>query len=266
MTIQTTTHARAAGAVPSTYAINQIGPDDVKEALRLGFADFAAKPSHVIFLVAIYPVIGLVLAALTIGYNVIPLLFPLMAGFTLVGPFAALGFYEISRRRERGDDTSWSHAFDPLRSPALGSIAALGGILLVLFALWLFAAMMIYRLTFGDAVPVSLDAFLREVLTTSHGWALMLIGNVVGLGFAVAVLALSVVSFPLILDRNADVGTAIRTSVAAVRENPRTMTMWGGIVTGMLALGTIPLFVGLAVALPVLGHATWHLYRRTVAA
>lgn len=264
MTVQTTA-GRASDEARPTYAINQIGAPDVTDALRRGFDDFAAKPSHVIFLVAIYPVIGLLLAALTIGYNVIPLLFPLMAGFTLVGPFAALGFYEISRRRAQGLDTSWSHAFDPLRSPALGSIAALGGILLAIFGLWLFAAMMIYRLTFGDAVPTAIGPFLTEVLTTPHGWALMLIGNLVGLCFAVAVLSLSVVSFPLILDRNADVGTAVRTSIRAVRENPRTMIVWGCIVTGMLALGTIPLFLGLAVALPVLGHATWHLYRRTVA-
>lgn len=265
MTAQTTTAGRAKGGARPTYAINQIGADDVKDALRRGFADFAAKPSHVIFLVAIYPVIGLVLAALTIGNNVIPLLFPLMAGFTLVGPFAALGFYEISRRRAQGLDTSWSHAFDPLRSPALSSIIALGGILLAIFALWLFVAMLIYRLTFGAAVPDGIGTFVMEVLTTPHGWALLLIGNLVGLAFAVGVLTLSAVSFPLILDRNADIGTAVRTSIRAVRENPRSMTVWGGIVAGMLALGTIPLFLGLAVALPVLGHATWHLYRKTVA-
>lgn len=265
MTVQTSTAGRGTGDMHPTFAINRIGTNDLMDALRLGFADFAAKPSHVIFLVLIYPVIGIVLASLTIGYNVIPLLFPIMAGFTIVGPFAALGFYEISRRREQGLDESWRHAFAPLRSPAIGAVAAVGGLLVALFVLWLFSAMMVYRLTFGLENPVSVSGFIIEVLTTSRGWALIAIGNLVGLCFAIVALAVGAFSFPLILDRNVDAGVAIRTSIAAFRENPRSMTVWGMIVAGMLALGTIPFFVGLAIALPVLGHATWHLYRRTVA-
>jgi uncharacterized membrane protein len=244
--------------------VRAIGTSDLREALARGAADFWDKPSHVVFLALIYPVAGIVLARLVVGYEVLPLLFPLVAGFALIGPFAALGLYEISRRREAGLDASWSHAFEVFRSPGFTSILVLGLLLLSIFFIWMGVAWAIYASTLGSAVPTSVTGFVGTVLTTGPGWAMIVIGNAAGFFFALLVLMISVVSFPLILDRHVGAVTAMRTSIAAVRANPAVMLTWGLIVAAGLVLGLLPLFVGLAIVLPVLGHATWHLYRRVV--
>ncbi|MBY0298921.1 MAG: DUF2189 domain-containing protein [Methylobacterium sp.] len=246
-------------------ALRRIGPRDLTEALRRGLDDFMAMPTHVLFLIAIYPIAGIVIATVTFEYNLIPLLFPLASGFALIGPFAAIGLYELSRRREQGLDASWGRAWAPLRLQASGSIAVVGFLLMLIFLAWLVAAMGLYWALYGSETPVSVLGFLREVLTTPRGWALIVIGNLVGAAFSLVALAVSAISFPLIIDRGADAGTAVETSAALLRENPRTMIAWGLIVAGLLVLGMLPVFVGLALVLPILGHATWHLYRRAVA-
>jgi uncharacterized membrane protein len=240
--------------------IRKIGIADIKDALANGINDFLAMPSHLVFLCLIYPLLGIPLAAA----NDLHLLYPLASGFALIGPLAAIGLYEVSRRRELGMDTSWQHAFDVLRSPAMPSILVLGGVLMVIFLCWLGAAQALYVWLFGDHPPTSFLRLLRETLTTPHGWALIILGNGIGFLFALLVLSISVVSFPLLLDRDVGVAVAIHTSVRAVIANPVTMLIWGLIVTTLLVLGTLPLFVGLALVMPVLGHSTWHLYRRVV--
>lgn len=255
----------AAPAAAADPTIRNIGAKDLIDALKKGLADFNEKPSHVMFLCVIYPVVALLLARLTFGYEVLPLFFPLAAGFTLIGPLAAIGLYELSKRREQGLEIGWGDAFRVLRSPAIGAIALVGLVLAAIFVGWLSAAGTIYRATFGDMTPVSVGDFLTQVLTTPAGWTLIVVGNAVGFVFAAVALTVSVVSFPLLLDRPVDAATAIRTSVRAVLANPMTMALWGLIVAVGLFIGSVPLFVGLAVVLPVLGHATWHLYRKVVA-
>lgn len=255
-----------AGATLAPLPVRRIGLGDIEDALRQGLADFLAQPSHLLFLGFIYPLAGVFLGRLAIGYDVLPLLFPLIAGFALVGPFAAIGLYEISRRRELGLDTAWSHALDVRNSPAIGSIAILGLVLTVLFVAWLVAAMLIYQWTMGDAMPATIGGFLGDVLTTPAGWALIIFGNGVGFLFAVAALLISVVSFPLLLDRHVNVIAAVRTSIRAVRVNPGMMILWGLIVAAGLVVGSLLFFAGLAIVMPVLGHATWHLYRKIVEA
>jgi uncharacterized membrane protein len=245
-------------------AIRTIGLADLKDALAKGLDDFRAMPTHVIFLSVLYPIIGIALGAATFGYDVIPLLFPLAAGFALIGPLAAIGLYELSRRRELGLDTSWKHAFDIIHSPSIWGIAALGVLLLALFAVWIAVAHAIYVAAFGIDEPVSSIAFARKVLTTPEGYRLIVVGNAVGFLFAVVAFALSVVSFPLLLDRHVGVAAAIVTSVRAILKNPVTMATWALLVSVALAIGSLPFFIGLAVVMPVLGHATWHLYRKVV--
>src|SRR5450756_1302096 len=216
--------------------VRTIGLSDLREALRLGWEDFKAVPTHAINLCMIYPVLGLVLARTVLGYSVLPLLFPLAAGFALLGPFAALGLYELSRRRERGEQASAWDAVDVLRSAAFGYEAAAG-----------------------------IPDFARRVLTTPQGWWLIVAGCGVGFLFAVVALCVSVVSFPLMLDRHAGAGDAMVTSLRAVARNPVPMAAWGLIVAALLVLGSLPLFLGLTVVIPLLGHATWHLYRKVIA-
>jgi uncharacterized membrane protein len=253
-------------AEPRLPAIRRIGLSDLREVLAEGVEDFAASRTDVIFLCLIYPVAGLVLARLAFGYDMLPLLFPLISGFALVGPVAGVGLYEISRRREQNLSAGWGDAFSLARSPAFGSIVLLGVVLLAIYLLWLAVANVIYDLTLGPEPPISIAAFAHDVFATPRGWAMIVAGIGIGFLFALVVLATSVVSFPLLVDRDVDVDTAVRTSLRAVAANPGPMAVWGLIVAAGLAIGSIPALLGLIVVMPVLGHATWHLYRRVVAA
>ncbi|MFM9848082.1 MAG: DUF2189 domain-containing protein [Hyphomicrobiaceae bacterium] len=244
--------------------VRSIRPSDLKDALAKGLEDFWAMPTHVIFLSLIYPVTGIAIGRAIIGYDIIPLLYPLATGFALLGPFAAIGLYELSRRRELGLDTSWTHAFDVRHSPSFRAILVVGFLLVAIFGIWLAMAHAIYVTNFGYREPVALLEFARSVLTTPEGHSLIVVGNAVGFLFAVLAFSLTVVSFPLLLDRNVGAAVAITTSVRAVLLNPTTMALWGLIVAFGLVIGSLPFFLGLAFVMPVLGHATWHLYRKVV--
>lgn len=248
----------------TNVTVHRIGLADLKDVLAKGLSDFGAFRTDVIFLCLFYPLVGLVLATLTFGYDLLPILFPLVSGFALIGPVAAVGLYEMSRRREQGLHTNWATAFAVLGSPSFGAIVVLALLLTAIFGLWLLAAWQIYAATLGPEPPVSLDSFVTDVFTTQAGWTLIALGVGAGFLFAVLVLTISVVSFPMLLDRDVGLITAVRTSVRAVAANPGPMAAWGLIVAASLLLGTLPLFVGLIIAIPVLGHATWHLYRKLV--
>jgi len=245
-------------------AVRRIGVGDLKDALSKGLDDFAAYRTDVIFLCLIYPLAGIALLWLTFGYDMLPLIFPLASGFALIGPVAAVGLYEMSRRREQGSRISWMDAFGVVRSPGFGAIMVLGLGLLAIFLLWLLTASLIYQLTLGPEPPVSVGAFVHDVFTTRAGWTMIVAGVSIGFLFAALVLTISVVSFPLLLDRDVGLPTAVLTSIRAVAENPGPMAIWGLIVAGSLVIGSIPAFLGLIVVMPVLGHATWHLYRKVV--
>jgi uncharacterized membrane protein len=244
--------------------VRRIGINDLRDALARGLADFQANRTDVIFLCVIYPIVGIVLGRVASGYGLLPLLFPLASGFALIGPLAAVGLNELSRRREWGVETRWVDAFGVLHAPSIGSIALLGVLLIGLFLLWLVLAQVIYVVTLGPAAPASAVGFFTDVFTTRAGWAMIAVGIGVGFLLALLVLSISVVSFPLLLDRNVGIGTAVSTSMRVVATNPGTMAVWGFIIACSLVIGSLPLFVGLVVVLPILGHATWHLYRKAV--
>lgn len=256
------TYSTIDGAGPAGVALRRLTPGDIAAALRAGRDDFLAAPTQLLFLCIIYPIFGFVLARAAAGGDLLPLVWPLLSGFALLGPLAALGLYEISRRREAGLPGSWTDCFRVLQSPALPGIIGMGLIMLVIFALWLVTARGIFWATLGDVSHTGPQALLAEVFGTGAGWALLLLGNAVGFLFATLVLAISAFSFPMLLDRNVSLGTAIATSWRAFGENRQVMLGWGLVVALGLAAGMATLFVGLAVTLPVLGHATWHLYRR----
>ncbi len=253
-----------ASQAPAQITVRRVDLADLMDALRRGLDDFTATPTHAIMLAAVYPILGLLLARLAFGYSVLPLLYPLISGFALVGPLASLGFYELSRRREAGLDVSAMHAFDVLRSSSIGGIVALGLLLLGLFALWIAAAHAIYIASFGYGAPKSIETFVHDVLTTHAGWNMIVVGNLVGFLFAVVALTIGVVPFPLLLDRDVGAAVALSASIRAVLKNPLTMAAWGLIIAGLLLLGSLPALLGLTVIVPVLGHATWHLYRKLI--
>jgi uncharacterized membrane protein len=259
--------ANIASVTPGTAELPQIRKidfSDLRDALSEGISDFSAFPSHAIFLCVLYPIVGVFLGGLALQYNVLPLVFPLVAGFALIGPFAAVGLYELSRRREQGLDSSWQHAFDVFRSPAGWSVLMLGVLLMLLFVAWLGVAQSLTVQMLGDTPPASVGAFLHTLFYTPEGWRLIIWGNLLGLLFAIVSLCVGVVSFPLLIDRNVGVPVAILTSIRAVIANPVTLAAWGIFVAVALAAGSALFLAGLAVVMPVLGHASWHLYRRIV--
>jgi uncharacterized membrane protein len=243
--------------------IRKIEIADLRDVLAKGLDDFMAMPTHSVFVIVIYPIMGLVLLRLSFGYDMLPVIFPLIAGFALLGPFTAIGLYEMSRRREQGLPTSWE-AFDVFSPLRCWPIVVLGIVLMVIFVAWLIAALTIYESTFNNWYPSTVGAFLSRVFTTAEGWTLIAVGVGVGFLFAVVTFAVSVVSFPMLVDRNVGVAVAVATSLRAVAANPVPMAAWGIIVVALLVIGSLPILVGLAVVLPVLGHATWHLYRKLV--
>lgn len=250
--------------IGSTFTVRRINEGDLNWALAEGWKDFKEKRGDLIVLALIYPLVGFLAAATAFNAKLLPMFFPLVAGVSILGPAVASGFYELARRRELGLESNWWHFLDPLRGRSRTGLAVLTTGLAVLFLGWLTAASLIYGATIGAGHATGLAQFLRLLFTTPQGWTMIVVGNLVGFGFAVLTLTLTLVSFPMVVDKPVDAGTAIQTSIHAVTANPREAASWGLRVACLLALGCLPIFIGLAVVLPVLGYATWHLYTRLV--
>lgn len=243
--------------------IRRIGPADLRDVLAKGLDDFMAMPTFSIFLVIIYPIIGLILFWLTFGHDMLQLVFPLIVGFGLIGPLAAIGLYDLSRRRERGLGVS-PEALKDIHLPCVRAITILGIVMMAILFAWLGTAMLIYERTFGNWTPASIAEFARQIFTTPSGWMLIAAGCGAGLLFGIVAFTISVVSAPLLFDRDVGFATAVMTSIRAVLASPAAMAIWGLIVAGALMIGSLPFLVGLAVVFPILGHSTWHLYRAVV--
>ncbi len=257
-------HADSLSAAPPAPAVRRISESDLDWALAQGWKDFREKRGDILILALLYPLLGFLAAAVAFDDTFLPMFFPLIAGVSILGPAAASGFYEIARRREAGLDSSWMHFLDPLNGRSRAGLAILTAGLAALFVGWLLTAAVIAAATLGVAPSTGAADFLRRVLTTPQGWTMVLLGNLAGFGFAAATLILSLVSFPMVVDGTAGPLTAVTTSINAFRKNSGVIASWGLRVAGLLVLGALPAFIGLAVVLPVLGYATWHLYTRLV--
>jgi len=259
-------HSHAVGSPVGEIlpSINRINDADLNWALTEGWKDFRARRGDVLLLPLIYPLAGFAAAVLALDKSFLPMLFPAVAGLSILGPAVAVGFYELARRREAGLDSNWSHFIDPLRGRGRGPLAMLTVGLVVLFTAWLGAASLIFHATIGASGSLSLSDFVGRLLTTPEGWTMIVAGNLVGFGFAVATLAVTLVSFPMVVDRPVSAATAVTTSLRAVASNPAITASWGLRVAALLLVGCLPLFLGLPIILPLLGYATWHLYTRLV--
>jgi uncharacterized membrane protein len=257
--------AAQAGVRRAKIPIRKITSDDLRWALKAGWEDFKDMRGDIFFAGLIYTFIGVAAVVMTASRPLIPFFFPVVAGVGLLGPVAAVGFYELARRRETGDkDVHWFNFLDVRKRPSVDDMGIVAGLLLAIFALWLIAAGILYVALFGWGTPTSITGFLSMIFTTAQGWALILGGAIVGAIFGWLVLALSVVSLPMLVDRDVSAADAVSASWRAAHANKPEMIRWGLTVLGLLVLGSIPLFVGLAFVLPWLGYATWHLYTRLV--
>ncbi len=270
MAVFTLDSAVAANGAP---VIRTIDGRDLDGALWNGLRDLIEMREELAFIGLFYPLFGLIAIilganasnALLLSDSLRPMVFPAVAGVALLGPAIACGFCELAHRQASGLDSGWLHFLDPVRGANRLQLSLLTLALVLLFLAWLLCADLIYGATLGaSGDPHGLGVFLHHLFGTSQGWALILIGNLVGFCFAVVVLTLGIVAFPMIIDRQVDACTAILTSARVFARNPLAVLAWGGRVAGLLVLGCLPLFMGLAVVLPVLGYANWHLYTRLV--
>jgi uncharacterized membrane protein len=259
------TIARGAAARTPQIPVRQISDEDLRFSLRQGWEDFGTFRGDILLAGLVYTVIGIAAVVMTASAPLMPFFVPVVAGVALLGPVAAVGFYELADRREEGErDLHWYNFLDVRKRATVDDMAMVAGLLLMIFFLWLIAAGVLYGLLFGWTAPPSVGDFLAMVFTTARGWALIIIGAAIGAVFGWVVLALSVASLPMLVDRNVTAAQAVSASWRATYANKREMVRWGLIVTGLLILGCIPLFVGLALVLPWLGYSTWHLYTRLI--
>ncbi len=247
----------------SDVVINKIDLDDLMEALGAGIRDFRAAPLYGLFFGAVYALGGWLILALLWAFELPFFAYPLAMGFALVAPFFASGLYEVSRRLSAGEALSWSGVLGCIFGPDkrdLKWMALVTGFALVL---WMDIAAILF---FGFLGFQDYNAsFIRDLFTTPSGLLFLLIGNVAGALIAATVFSITVISFPMLFDRDVDFVTAMVTSVKAVKKNPKTMLIWAIIIALLLGICLLSALAGLIIVLPVLGHATWHLYRRVIA-
>ncbi len=261
----TQTMSAAPGRAPTRpIPVRTITDEDLRFSLRQGWEDFGDLRGDLVFAGLIYTLIGLAAVVMTTSAPLMPFFLPVVAGVALLGPVAAVGFYELARRRENGEEVHWYNFIDVRKRPSIDDMGMVAGLLLLIFLGWLLAAGVLYALIFGWAAPTSIGGFLSMVFTTPRGWALIASGVVVGAIFGWFVLALSVVSLPMLVDCDVSAAEAVSASWRATHANKSEMVRWGIVVGVLLVLGSIPLFVGLALVLPWLGYSTWHLYTRLI--
>lgn len=244
--------------------IRDISLADVRGALRAGLQDFTAHPAIGLFFGAIFSVIGIVIYLQLVVWGTSYWALPLMAGFPLVGPFVAVGLYDVSRRREAGEPVDWAQVLTVIAAERGRQIPSMAFVALFFFLAWVYFAHLIFALSFGLR-PLTNITSEPDLLFSGAGIIMLLAGTIVGGILAFGLFAITVVATPMLLDRDIDVVTAMIISVRAVFDNLPTMLMWGAIVAAMTALAMLPFFLGMLVVFPVLGHASWHLYRRIIA-
>ncbi|WP_349371159.1 DUF2189 domain-containing protein [Salinarimonas sp.] len=244
--------------------VREITQDDVRAALSEGLSDFRAAPQYGLFFGAVYALGGIAIVLLTAYSGMGYLAYPLAAGFALIGPFVAVGLYEVSRRREAGEALAFGPVLGVVFSQSKRELGWMAFVTLFVMIVWMYQVRLLLAIFLGFQSFASLGEFLTVVFTTTEGLMFLAVGNVIGALLAAALFSLTVVSFPLLLDRDVDFITAMITSVKAVVTNPKPMLGWAAFIVAALVLAIVPFFLGLLIVLPALGHATWRLYRRVV--
>ncbi len=248
---------------PATPEINEVDPSDLRASLALGWQDFRRAPLYGLAFAAVYVLGGWLITWAMTSSGQIWWTLPASAGFPILGPFIACGFYEISRRLEAGEPLTAAEIFGVILRQKDRQIPAIAAVIVVYFLFWNFLSHMIFALFLGNATMTNVSSSLA-VFLTPEGLTMLAFGTAVGAAFATLLFCLTVVSLPMLLDREVDFVTAMLTSFALVQANPRVMLGWGALIAVCLFAGMVPAFLGLFVVLPLFGHASWHLYRRAI--
>lgn len=257
------TETASAPAAPAVPEIRSITKADITAALRAGMADFARAPVYGLTLGALFSVVGIAIAYALYSGEAGYWVFPVAAGFPLIGPFAAVGLYEVSRRLETGEPIGWGAVLGAGFRHGNSQLPLYAVIAVFSFLVWIVLARIIFAVSFGTAsmtnVMTSFDIFF-----TGPGITMLIIGSVVGAALAALLFAISAISVPMLVDRDIDVVTAMITSFGAVIENKTALFYWGLIIVVAIILAMLPIFVGMIIIFPILGHTTWHVYRKAV--
>jgi uncharacterized membrane protein len=249
---------------PDPTRVTAITFDAIVDALGAGMRDFRRAPLFGLFFGGVYALGGIVVLLTASALHMSYLSYPLAIAFGLIGPFIAVGLYEVSRRLEKGEPLDWPGVLGVIWAQRRRELAWMAFVVLFVQIMWMYQVRLLLALFLGFQSFASFSAFVEVVVTTPEGLMFLLIGNIVGAALSVVLFSLTVVSFPMLLDREVDFITAMITSVRAVVTSPVPMIGWALVITVTLLLSMLPVFAGLLVTLPVLGHTTWHLYRRLV--
>jgi uncharacterized membrane protein len=245
--------------------VRRIAVADIVDALDKGLRDFRAAPLFGLFFGGIYAVGGMLIVLTAAALQMSYVSYPLAVGFALIGPFVACGLYEVSRRLESGRPLQWGAVLGVIFSQGRRETGWMAFVTLFILIMWMYQVRVLLALFIGLRAPTTFDGFLEVVVGTPEGLIFLGVGHLVGAVMALVLFSLTVVSFPLLLDREVDFVTAMITSVKAVVNNPKPMIGWALVIMVLMVIAIAPFFLGLVVALPVLGHTTWHLYRKLVA-
>ncbi len=237
---------------------------DIRACLMQGITDFARAPRFGLFFGGIFALIGMIITLALVRWNMAWMVYPFAIGFPLIGPFAAAGLYEVSRRLESGETLTWSAILSVVWAQRRRELSWMAFTMLFFFWVWMYQIRLMIALFLGRLSFSTLDRFFSVVLTTPEGWLFLAVGHVVGAALALILFSITVISMPLLMEREVDFITAMITSVKTVIASPAAMLGWGVVVTLAVIAACVPFFFGLLVVLPILGHTTWHIYRMAV--
>ena len=244
--------------------IHSLGIDDVKRAFKAGVADFIAAPLYGLFFGGICAALGVLILVSLTKAGVPWMIIPVAIGFPLVGPFMAVGLYEVSRRRSAGKPLNWREILLVMFYQRERQFAYIGILVLCIFWMWILAGRILFALFIGSYHFAGMAAFAQTMLMTPHGLGFLALGTAIGAILAFVLFASTVITMPMLVDRDIDIITAMITSFNTVNKSPFAMIAWGIVVAVLLIVALLPAFLGLIVVLPILGHATWHLYKRAI--
>lgn len=250
--------------IPVIPEVNSLTVNDLKECLYKGFEDFRTAPAFGLFFGSIYAFIGIFIFQSLFVWEKAWLMYPMLIGFPLIGPFIAVGLYEVSRRIEQQQPLSWNKILSVVWQQSGRELHWMAFVVLFIFWIWMYQVRLLIALILGRMSFASLTEFMEIITTTTEGIMFIVIGHVVGAFFAMVLFSTTVISFPILLERELDVISAMITSFKTVSASPVVMLGWGVFVTLAVMISFIPMFLGLLFVLPILGHTTWHIYKKAI--